>query len=183
MNHHEIRRRLNRCEVTAAAVNTRLGPVLTNMRDAMVGHPRSGGYEPTGRSGVSDPTGRDGIRFDEAQAARRELERLVTIAADALAAAARIASNYLPLSSRQAAELSRLASANAEPGCQSCARVGVWSPVHVNSSDVGGRLDALKSLCRPCWRFVGVNDRLPSRAEMELWRDTGKLRPLESAGR
>lgn len=133
------------------------------------------------RSGpsVPDPTFVAAVRgIDPASRDLAELDRLVGRIDAAVAEAWHIVDRYPPPRFATASDRLALGRANAraEPGCENCSRIEGprggprWEPIHPklrDATDVDGRLDRPRLLCRWCWDKVVLWGRMPSATELQ----------------
>lgn len=171
-----LARQLGETTELLAQAGAVLAERVTAIEDAMVGHPRSGSYEPHGHGGVSDRTGNDALQPDPAA---RDLDHLATTIRDLHRKANDLADLLARYGSRTATNRERSETAyelgHRDDGCASCARVhsspgvarwtAMWKRLRVTST-----AEPLP-LCRWCGDRLRTLGRWPTIAELEAhWR-------------
>lgn len=131
-------------------------------------------------NGHSDPTAQVALTPDPARHDLDRLTRAINQLATIAHTAATIASNHRTPDPAKLRRNLQTLTANGDPGCELHARIGVWAVVY-RTGTVAGRLNEKTKLCRACYDFVGINDRPPSKRELNTAKRTGKrLRPAAS---
>jgi len=107
-----------------------------------------------------DPVGRELARLDQLC---KRIRAEITEAEDIVTRATRTPTT---------AEREKVASGDADPGCEICARFkrndhSIYELTHVEASDVKGNLQRPYRLCRFCYQFVLDTGRLPTKPETE----------------
>lgn len=133
-------------------------------------------YDTIGPSGagVSDPTAAAALTPDPIRQDHDRLRNILTTIANLTHEATVIASNHRSPDPATLKRNLRHLAANGEPGCDNHTRINEWTPIY-RTGTVGDRLPARHALCRACYDFVGIHNRLPSRKELTRARHTGKL--------
>lgn len=185
------RRQLRRIESLAARNSNDLARLITSLIDGMEGHPRAQALQADRTSGhttviddrgipvpsVADPTGETAIRPDFAAKDRLEYDKCLEIAERAMERADRIRVAWTPTAPTLAKSTEE-----GDDGCELCARTvdgkgqARWSLPHVEASTVKGNLSRPYRLCRWCYDFVRSHGRAPTKAELNAYHTTGKLR-------
>jgi hypothetical protein len=190
---------LDRRTVVNGSGQTILELVLARTLDNAPGSPRAqaldgqGGTVRTDEDGHiimrSDPTGDGAMQPDDGARDRREISHHLNAIVrhlllytddprthgDVCRKSAQrilaICGNWTPRRADQAVKAK--ADADAPPGCESCDRVGSWSPIHHEWRQ--GQLGQAIPLCRPCYERARETGEIPSKAEVDHMKRHGKL--------
>lgn len=197
MNLHERRRRLNDIAHLATDAQRHLPATIHAITDQLAGHPRATRTDgqpgrattvycetheqdacPCGQStsypAIVDPTGETAMHPDPAAHALNRLDKALATAHAAMTTLNVIITAHRP----HAPSTEHLAALNGQgdPGCQSCARTGRWSPPHVEHSTCKGNLPTPMRLCTWCHHWTITVGHLPTRKQLEAHHNGRKIR-------